>query len=147
MSKNPKVREIAIVIFYDKVGNILVQDRTNKQGAVQKYGFFGGGLEEGESPKQALEREVREELGTILKNFFFWKKSERMVSDSGPYSGMRIIKHIFLAPITPEIESCKAYEGTKIKMKLSKAVKEKGFSRERKDLLDLFHEKILDKSE
>lgn len=38
------------------------------------FGFFGGGIEESETPEEALTREAKEELGIIPKNFSLFKK-------------------------------------------------------------------------
>lgn len=56
-------REVASLVIYNPtLDKILVQDRTS----ISKYGeevtFFGGWLDEGESPLQAAERESIEEL-------------------------------------------------------------------------------------
>ena len=49
-------REVVIVFFYDKNLNLLVQRRRSHSKVGEKYGFFGGGIEEGESAEQALRR-------------------------------------------------------------------------------------------
>ncbi len=143
MNYKNKTREVALVIFYDDQGNILVQDRTNKPNAIQKYGFFGGGVEQDETPEVALKREMREELGLKIENFRFWKRSEYIVKDKGPYLGLRVIKHVFLSHITSEIINSKVFEGGKVFMKLTAAVKDSGFSYDSRDLLDLLNSKII----
>jgi len=39
-----EVRNVAIVIFYDKEGNILVQERGSHSKIGEKYGMWGGRL-------------------------------------------------------------------------------------------------------
>jgi mutator protein MutT len=66
-----KEREVACVVFYDKQNRLLIQDRRkiSKQG--EQYGWFGGGMEQGETPEQTLTRELNEELGQNITNFKF----------------------------------------------------------------------------
>ncbi len=40
------------------------------------FGFFGGGLENDESPEQGLIREIQEELGVTISNFTFFSHYE-----------------------------------------------------------------------
>lgn len=50
-------------------GKILFQLRDNNPNIFNpnKWSLFGGGIEKGESPKEALIRELHEELGLIIK--------------------------------------------------------------------------------
>src|ERR1700687_5365972 len=60
-------REVAILILHDDVGRILLQHRTDDAPIFPgHWAFFGGGLEEGETPEVALRREILEELGYKL---------------------------------------------------------------------------------
>ena len=48
---------------------MLLQHRTNDAVRLPNYwAFFGGGIEMGESPEQALEREILEELSYQVQN-------------------------------------------------------------------------------
>lgn len=54
----------AIAIIDDIDGNVLLQLRDGKTSHFpDRWGLFGGGIEEGEHPAEALLREMREELG------------------------------------------------------------------------------------
>jgi 8-oxo-dGTP diphosphatase len=54
-------RVVAAVIFND--GKVLVCQRTRHQTMPLKWEFPGGKIEEGEQPRDALRRELDEELG------------------------------------------------------------------------------------
>ena len=64
-------------ILQDKDGKFLLQLRDNKKGIKSpgKWAIFGGGVEKGETPKEAATREIFEELELRLdKNFFGRRK-------------------------------------------------------------------------
>lgn len=61
-------RNAALIILYDSNRNILLQHRTNDAPAYPGYiGFFGGEIETGENPLEAVKRETIEELNYVLK--------------------------------------------------------------------------------
>ena len=62
-------REVAILVLYDKDGRMLLQKRTLDAPTFPGiWGFFGGGIEKGESPSEALKREIYEELEYEVRN-------------------------------------------------------------------------------
>ena len=146
MKKLSKAQPVAIVIFYDQEGNILVQDRSEKTDALYKFGFFGGKIKDFESPKQAIVREIKEELNIDLENFSFWQKTNYQVLDPGPFYGLKFIKSVFLAPLTPEILAAQVFEGKKVVLKLPEALSDQGFSYHNKDLLGQLQSLIINKS-
>jgi 8-oxo-dGTP diphosphatase len=57
------------VILYNPDGEMLLQHRTKDAPTFPNYwALFGGGIEAGESPEQAVKRECLEELGYELKS-------------------------------------------------------------------------------
>jgi 8-oxo-dGTP diphosphatase len=57
------VRDVSVFILYTSSGHILLQHRTDDAFRLPGYwAFFGGGIEQGENPTEALKREIREEL-------------------------------------------------------------------------------------
>jgi 8-oxo-dGTP pyrophosphatase MutT (NUDIX family) len=66
------VRDVSLFILYTSTGHVLLQHRTHDASRLPNYwAFFGGGIEQGESPTEALEREVLEELSYQIQNPFF----------------------------------------------------------------------------
>jgi mutator protein MutT len=63
------VRNISVLILYSVTGQILLQHRSHDAPRLPNFwAFFGGGIEQGESPREALEREIREELSYQVQN-------------------------------------------------------------------------------
>lgn len=69
------MKKIATIIFEDGKGNILMYLRDNKNiiPFPNCWDLFGGYIEDGETPEVALKREIKEELGIVLKDFKFFK--------------------------------------------------------------------------
>lgn len=66
------VRNISLFIFYSSTGQILLQHRSHDAWRLpDHWAFFGGGIEPGESPTEALQREVIEELAYHVQNPYF----------------------------------------------------------------------------
>jgi mutator protein MutT len=60
-------RNVSVLILYKADGKILLQHRSKDAPTLpDHWSFFGGGVEEGESPEQAVRREAVEELGYQL---------------------------------------------------------------------------------
>ena len=63
------VRDVSVFILYTSSGHILLQHRTDDAIRLPGYwAFFGGGIEKGETPTEALKREIREELFYQVQN-------------------------------------------------------------------------------
>jgi 8-oxo-dGTP pyrophosphatase MutT (NUDIX family) len=66
-------KKVSIILFYDKEGNILLQDRRDISKHGEEYGFFGGHREGTENPIETLRREILEELGIDINNLECFK--------------------------------------------------------------------------
>lgn len=123
-----KIRNVAIVIFYDQDLNILVQERGEYSKVGEKYGFFGGQIKEGEEPEEAMERELLEEINFIPKDLQYWLKYSYIIPEEGLYKDWLVNCSVFLAPVTKELENCQVSEGKgMLKISLEKVIEEDGF--------------------
>lgn len=70
-------RNVSIIILYDKDKKVLLQHRSDEAKRLPGYwAFFGGGIEAGETPEQAVKRETLEELDYVLDNpKLIWKQN------------------------------------------------------------------------
>lgn len=109
-----KTRKVSVIIFYDEKKRILLQDRTciKKFGEDIDWGFFGGGIEGDETPKEALIREVKEELGIDLKKFKYIGKYEGSIKECN----LNIILYAFISPLGNNLSLFRQKEGVGMKL-------------------------------
>lgn len=82
--------ELSAIILYDDRNRILLQHRTDDAPTFPAHwSFFGGGVEPGETPEQAVQREALEELSYALKAPQLW------LSQPFDYDGRPYTQHIF----------------------------------------------------
>jgi mutator protein MutT len=139
-------RTVSICIFYDKeTKNIIIQERDNHSKVGETYGFWGGGVEKGETKEQALYRELNEELGYKPKQVQYLFKHKVKVTREGKFKNWTIYLHVFVSPITKELIECKVYEGKgKLEINIDKAIEQKHQFLEHDDeILERVKEEIL----
>ena len=75
--------EIAQVLLFDRDNRLMIYLRDDKADIPfpNHWDFFGGHVEQGETPEQALLREVKEELGTELVEWQFFRSYECVEGD------------------------------------------------------------------
>lgn len=79
-------RSVAAIALYESTGELLLQHRTADAPRFPEYWmFFGGEIEAGESPAQAVKRECMEELGYALLAPRLLKV-ERFIHAGTPYT-------------------------------------------------------------
>jgi len=104
-NSNIKPKEVVVILpyVYDKV---LMQLRDMKKGINFPgcWGFFGGSIDDGETPEEASKRELLEEIG--YKPAVMYKMGFDVVRDLGNLS-----IHAYCCPLTIPIEKIDLQEG------------------------------------
>ena len=109
-------RNLALILLYDSKKRVLLQDRRIMSKYGEDWGYFGGKIEENETPAKAIHREIQEELefnvknpeylGKYITNGFSIKKQEQH----------KIIQEVFVKKITMnQFKSMKLHEGAGMK--------------------------------
>jgi 8-oxo-dGTP diphosphatase len=104
------MKEIAAIILENTKGQFLLYLRDNKPEIPfpDHWDLIGGHVEEGETPEEALVREVKEELDIDLKEFTFYKKFECLTGDAYPNT-----KYIYSGKINLPIDKITLLEGVR----------------------------------
>jgi 8-oxo-dGTP diphosphatase len=104
------MKEIAAIILENDNGEFLLYLRDNNPDIPfpNHWDLIGGHIEEGETPEQALVREVKEELDIDLKDYSFYKKYECLTGDA--YEN---IKYIYSGKINLPIKEVTLLEGVR----------------------------------
>jgi 8-oxo-dGTP diphosphatase len=102
------MKRIAAIIFENDNGELLLYKRDNKPGIPfpQHWDLFGGHIEDGETPEEALVREVKEELNYDLKEYEFFREYHCTDGDAYPN-----VKYIFKGKFNVPIEEVTLLEG------------------------------------
>jgi len=102
------MKEIAAIILENDKGEFLLALRDDKSWIPfpNHWDLIGGHVEEGETPEEALIREVKEELDIDIKEYTFYKKYECLTGDA--YENT---KYIYSGKINIPIEEVTLLEG------------------------------------
>lgn len=102
------MKKIAAIIFENDQGELLLYLRDNKPGIPfpQHWDLIGGHVEKGETPLQALKREVKEELNYELTDYKFFKEYLCLEGDAYPN-----IKYIYTGKFNVPLEEITLLEG------------------------------------
>jgi 8-oxo-dGTP diphosphatase len=106
------MKEIAQVVIFDRYARLLIYLRDDKPDIPfpNHWDFFGGHLESGETPDQALVREVEEELGLALKHWKFFRTYVCTEGDAYPN-----VKYIYWSRINRSVDELTLREGQMLK--------------------------------
>jgi len=131
------IRRVSLIVLRDKKGKVLLQHRDETAERLPDYwAFFGGGIKDGESPEEAVRREIKEELGIELKDLEFFERYE-FKQEEGLYE-----KFVFVAPLTVSVDVLEKQqeEGQGLGLFSFEELKDlKIFDYDRIILKDLFH--------
>jgi 8-oxo-dGTP diphosphatase len=102
------MKQIAAIIFENNKGEFLFYLRDNKPGIPfpLHWDLFGGHVEKGETPEEALVREVKEELDYDLEDYRFFREYECFEGDAYPN-----VKYIFSGRFGLPVEKITLLEG------------------------------------
>ncbi|MGB2924025.1 MAG: NUDIX hydrolase [Limnothrix sp.] len=114
--------EVAIAIL-TQGDRLLMQLRDDVPNIIYPgcWGFFGGHLETGETPVQALQREITEEISYALPAADLFGTYRDTRAD-----GSKITRHVFVAPLLVPLEKLQLNEGWDMALLSKKAAKEGG---------------------
>lgn len=114
MTKIMKKIICAGAIFYDSKHRLLLEDRRRISKHGEHWSFFGGHVEKGETIKQALLREIKEELSHHLVNYTFFRKYDFYVN-SKKFGRVNMIYHMYIAKM-PDLSKLKPHKGAGMKL-------------------------------
>ncbi len=96
----------SLIILYDSEKRFLLQHRTYDAEVMPGYwAFFGGGIKEGEKPRDAAVREGAEELGFNVKD------PELFAEESFMHDGSSCYMYVFVAPFYEDKSLLRLSEG------------------------------------
>jgi 8-oxo-dGTP diphosphatase len=103
-----EMKKISAIILENDKKEILLYLRDNKPGIPfpEYWDLIGGHVEVGETPEEALVREVKEELDIDLNEYTFYREYECLTGDA--YEN---IKYIYTGKINLPIEEITLLEG------------------------------------
>jgi len=102
------MQKIAAIILENENGEFLLALRDNKSWIPfpNHWDLIGGHVEVGETPEEALIREVKEELDIEIRDYKFYKEFLCLEGDA-----FENIKYIYTGKINIPVEELTLYEG------------------------------------
>ena len=106
-----RMKQIAQILLFDRDNRLIIYLRDNKPEIPfpNHWDLIGGHVEEGETPEQALAREVREEIGIDLRQWQFFRRYDCFSGDAYPN-----IKFIYHGRTESRAAELPLYEGQRL---------------------------------
>lgn len=103
--------QIAQALLFDPDGKLLIYLRDDKPTIPfpNYWDLFGGHVEAGETPEQALCRELQEEIGVVLESWKLFRRYECLTGDAYPNE-----KFIYFSEINQRGADLTLYEGQRL---------------------------------
>ncbi len=109
-------RRVSLIIFYNR-NKILLQYRGDfKKSFGEEWGFFGGKIEKGETPEQALLRETKEELDYNLKKDEYKFIGEITTRESRGRYDISSHKFVYISPLKNKLSLFTQHEGSRMQL-------------------------------
>lgn len=109
---------VKVFIKNSRTGKFLFFLRDNKPTIPNPnmYGLLGGGLEKGEEPLEALQREIKEESNIQLYDIkkLGYQTVHHVVKENAQEQSVSSQLYVFLARTNDELDQIKLYEGQKL---------------------------------
>ncbi len=128
-----EIRKIAVVIFYTKDNKILLQNRRNISRVGEEWGFFGGRIEKGETPEQAVVREIKEELDYALCDHHFIGQHTTKIDNDYTLEWF-----VFISPLEDKFDKFTVLEGAGMKIYTLDQAKQLKMISSNYHILDMF---------
>ena len=105
MDKN-SYKKVVLVFFHKNFDSYLLQLRDFKSSIIfpGHWGAFGGAIEEGESPRDALDRELKEEIGYSPEDLKFFGEVNK--------DHLKLNIHMFYSNMGVSLSKLRLMEGT-----------------------------------
>ncbi len=122
------------VVFINENNKVLLEDRRRIKKHGEHWSFFGGSIEEDETPEQTMKREIKEEMGFDMKDYKYFNKYV-FVPKNNP--DLEITYHMYIAK-TPNIDELTIHsKGDKKEFTIKQALRLKITEKDREILKDV----------
>jgi 8-oxo-dGTP diphosphatase len=107
------VRDCVSALLIDQQGKLVIQLRDDKPGLLfpAHWATLGGGIEKGETPDEAVRRELEEEIEPTLP-VTFWRYFEHSYRVRG--EKRMVANHVYVGQLPCALEAIRLYEGQRL---------------------------------
>ena len=133
-----------VFIKNENTGKFLFVLRENISGITNpgRWGLIGGGIKEGETPLEALKREVQEESNIEIHDIKYLASRDVLQKLKGKEH--LIVGHLFAANTYYDIDDIKIFEGEKVAYFTLDEIKKEKLVPSLKDIIEVYNEELED---